>query len=118
MPGVPGQPDARESAARRGYDRRWARVSLGFRRANPLCLGCHAAGRVQAAEVTDHIVPHRGDQGLFWDPGNWQASCRWHHDQVKQRLERAYDAGEIDRDALSLDSPRALELAKHLWSLR
>lgn len=29
--------------------------------------------------VVDHIVPHRGDQKLFWDRSNWQPLCEHHH---------------------------------------
>jgi 5-methylcytosine-specific restriction protein A len=25
--------------------------------------------------VVDHIIPHRGDQALFWDEENWQPLC-------------------------------------------
>jgi 5-methylcytosine-specific restriction protein A len=35
---------------------------------------------VVAATVVDHVVPHRGDQRLFWDPGNWAPSCKPCHD--------------------------------------
>lgn len=37
--------------------------------------------------VVDHIVPHRGDPDLFWDPVNLQTLCPDHHDVVKQREE-------------------------------
>lgn len=29
--------------------------------------------------VGDHIVPHRGDQKLFWDRSNWKPLCEHHH---------------------------------------
>jgi 5-methylcytosine-specific restriction protein A len=32
------------------------------------------------ATVVDHIIPHRGNQRLFWDQNNWQALCKRHHD--------------------------------------
>jgi len=42
----------------------------------PILSGCHAAGRVTAATVVDHVVPHRGDPVLMWDEiGNWQSLC-------------------------------------------
>jgi 5-methylcytosine-specific restriction protein A len=25
--------------------------------------------------MTDHIVAHKGDMRLFWDPKNWQSLC-------------------------------------------
>lgn len=39
--------------------------------------------------VVDHIVPHRGDQKLFWDRGNWQPLCEHHHN-VKTMTEDRY----------------------------
>lgn len=38
--------------------------------------------------VADHIVPHRGDERLFWDEGNLQTLCKPCHDSKKQRAER------------------------------
>jgi 5-methylcytosine-specific restriction endonuclease McrA len=39
--------------------------------------------------VADHKVPHRGDEGLFWDAGNIWCLCKTCHDSAKQREERA-----------------------------
>lgn len=63
------------------YGYGWARYSEGFLRRNPLCVRCLADGRTVEAEVTDHIVPHRGDRSLFWDSGNHQALCKACHDR-------------------------------------
>jgi 5-methylcytosine-specific restriction protein A len=38
--------------------------------------------------VADHIVPHRGDPALFWDPANLQTLCKPCHDGLKQAEER------------------------------
>ena len=48
-----------------------------------------ALGRSVAASVVDHIVPHKGDHKLFWNPKNHQALCKHCHDKHKQRLERS-----------------------------
>lgn len=40
---------------------------------------CHAQGRITPATVTDHIIPHKGDQHLFWDFLNRQSLCRSCH---------------------------------------
>ncbi len=39
--------------------------------------------------VADHKHPHRGDEGLFWDPDNLQCLCKTCHDSTKQRIDRA-----------------------------
>lgn len=43
---------------------------------------------VTAAQVVDHVVPHRGNQALFWDRANWQPLCSSHHNRDKQRIEK------------------------------
>lgn len=110
MPRVVDRPSFRE----RGYSANWDRASRAFRRDHPLCLGCSALGRVAVAELTDHVVPHRGDMVLFWDRSRWQPSCRWHHDVVKQRLEELFERGQVGGDDLRLDSAVAIELARKL----
>ena len=69
----------RESAYRRGYNKRWQAASKGWLRHHPLCVYCEAEGRTTEAQCVDHIVSHRGDQGLFWDRGNWQSLCNACH---------------------------------------
>ena len=70
------------------YDlRRWRRRSRLFLQANPLCKMCEAAGRTSLATLTDHIVPHRGDETLFFDEANFQPLCAPCHDGAKAELE-------------------------------
>lgn len=38
--------------------------------------------------VIDHVIPHKGDERLFWDPNNLQAVSKTYHDSDKQRSER------------------------------
>ena len=77
----------RGSAHGRGYSTRWRRRTLRFRRLYPLCgmrpngmapvmSECYELNRATAAEHVDHVVPHHGDEALFWDElGNWQSLC-------------------------------------------
>lgn len=111
--GAPKQvaaPPDRSSARERGYTAQWDRETKRFLRANPLCRGCQAVGRTEAAVLTDHVIPHTRGTQAFWERRWWQASCRWHHDVVKQILEREFDAGRISADDLWLDSDRAVAL--------
>jgi len=39
--------------------------------------------------VVDHVIPHRGDEQLFWDIGNLQAVSKAYHDSDKRKLELA-----------------------------
>lgn len=73
----------RPSARQRGYDSKWETAAKVFLMEHRKCAcGC---GRV--ADTVDHIVPHRGDMGLFWDRSNWQALAATCHSSKKQSLE-------------------------------
>jgi len=71
----------RENANQRGYDSRWRSARAQYLRRNPLCVKCLEAGKTEPSTVVDHVIPHRGDQKLFWDQSNWQALCKSCHDQ-------------------------------------
>ena len=47
-----------------------------YLRRYPLCVHCESAGRVTAATDVDHVIPHRGDETLFWREDNWQPLCK------------------------------------------
>ena len=79
------QDEQRGTAHERGYDARWQRASKAFLAEHPLCAACNAAGLIEAAEVVDHIVPHRGDKVLFWNISNWQALSKRCHDRKTAR---------------------------------
>lgn len=78
-----------QTSAQRGYGYKWQKAREGFLRSHPLCVMCEAEGRVTVATVVDHIVPHRGDQKLFWDKSNWQSLCKRHHDSDAQKKDNA-----------------------------
>lgn len=65
----------RGTAKERGYTYRWRQARAAFLAEHPLCRECEKAGRLTAATVVDHIVPHKGNDTLFWERGNWQALC-------------------------------------------
>lgn len=66
---------------------RWRRIRKAQMEAEPLCRMCQAKGRITAAQVCDHITPHKGDEALFYG-GPFQSLCKPCHDVVKQREER------------------------------
>jgi 5-methylcytosine-specific restriction enzyme A len=75
----------RPSAARRGYGPRWRRARAAYLARYPLCVRCQADGRIKPSTTVDHIVPHRGDQKLFWDEAKWPALCKLCHDAKTAR---------------------------------
>ena len=70
----------RGNSAERGYTWRWRKASKAFLAANPSCVECLQQHIATPATVVDHIVPHRGDDELFWQESNWQPLCKPHHD--------------------------------------
>jgi 5-methylcytosine-specific restriction endonuclease McrA len=50
-----------------------------------LLVGRHPAPN---SPVIDHIIPHRGDERLFWDESNLHAVSKAYHDSTKQSEER------------------------------
>ena len=86
------------------YDlRRWRRESRAYLARNPLCRMCEARGRVTLAQVVDHVVPHKGDEALFFDEDNWQPLCAPCHDGAKQSQERSGRIRGCDVNGLPLD---------------
>lgn len=77
-----------KTTAERGYGGKWQRARISFLAKHPLCERCSKEGRAVTATVVNHRTPHRGDQKLFWDKGNWEPVCKRHHDSDIQREER------------------------------
>ena len=79
----------KQSAASKGYGHKWRVARSAYLQANPLCVYCQRVGIVTAADVVDHITPHRGDMSLFWRRSNWQSMCSTCHNGTKAKEERA-----------------------------
>lgn len=77
-----------KSSTQRGYGYKWQQYRLEFLKLNPLCAYCQKDGVVTEATVVDHVVPHRGNDALFWNTKNHQALCKLCHDKVKQKEEQ------------------------------
>jgi len=73
----------RKTAAQRGYGYRWQKARRAFLDEHPYCecVECRKLTIPKLAEVVDHIIPHKGDPGLFWDPSNWRAMAKRCHDR-------------------------------------
>lgn len=73
--------DARRGTrTQRGYTNRWLRAVSLWLAEDPLrqfCTDPHKrhGRRLVMGTQTDHIIPHRGNQQLFWDRNNWQRLC-------------------------------------------
>lgn len=109
MPSASSQPsrkrrydDRRGSAARRGYDARWARFAKAYRERNPLCRPCQARGRLEPTFAVDHIVPLR-QGGAKFDEDNLQPLCETCHNSHKQSEDRLGYSRQIGVDGFPVD---------------
>ena len=84
--------DRRESASRRGYDRRWRRLRKAVLSASPLCVDPfeNHRGYPVPAVVVDHIKPL--NDGGTNHPANLQTLCKSCHDKKTQNDVKARKA--------------------------
>lgn len=84
------------------HTQRWRKLRRATLDAEPFCRMCLASGIVTSATVADHIVPHRGDEELFWQ-GERQGLCKVCHDTGKARIERIGFDSACDLDGYPTD---------------
>ena len=65
---------------------RWQKIRKQHMDQHPLCVMCEADGKIVLAKICDHVVPHRGNEIMFY-AGPFQSLCKLHHDSTKQRME-------------------------------
>jgi hypothetical protein len=58
---------------------------------------CLAKGKVEPATIADHIVPHKGQEQLFWF-GELQSLCASHHSTKTMTTERGVAAKDYSTD--------------------
>jgi 5-methylcytosine-specific restriction enzyme A len=85
------------------YNYKWQQARAGYLKKHPLCVHHEKMGRVVAATVVDHKIPHKGDMTLFWDSKNWQSLCKTCHDSWKQRLEKSGKVAGCDQKGMPID---------------
>ena len=73
--------DRRNSAAERGYDRKWSQVRAAYVKTHPLCELCNARGIVQPVEIVHHIKPI-AEGGERYRHENLQSLCRFCHGKI------------------------------------
>lgn len=67
---------------------KWKNISIRFRLSHPNCALCGEPGK-----VCDHIIPHKGDEKLFYDKTNIQNLCHQCHNSDKARIENGQKPG-------------------------
>lgn len=106
------QDQHRGTAAERGYDSKWTKARGFYLRKHPLCVHCKQEGRVVAAQVVDHTIPHRlkeaidsGDEAriararaLFWNSeNNWMSLCKPCHDRKTATEDGGFGRARTDK---------------------
>lgn len=93
---MPGNERERDQHRDTQHWRKWYRTSRWKRlrwatltRDRFTCQRCKRIEHDTSKLVADHDEPHRGDERLFWMPGNIVTLCKPCHDGAKQREERA-----------------------------
>nr|WP_245272486.1 HNH endonuclease signature motif containing protein [Mesorhizobium sp. LSHC414A00] len=81
----------------------WQRLREHQLATEPLCRMCLRTEDVTAADVVDHITPHKGDVELFHDPSNLQSLCKHHHDSAKQMIEHGKSVVTYDVDGYPIE---------------
>lgn len=84
---TPRQKRSKEAQKYRKFYRlsRWTKLSKTIRADEPLCRICLSKGISNPSQVVDHIIPHKGNEDLFWSSENLQAICKRCHDRKSAR---------------------------------
>jgi 5-methylcytosine-specific restriction protein A len=68
----------------------WQQLRDAQLRREPMCVECKRWYRLTPATVADHIVPHKGDPKLFYDPENLQSLCASCHSRKTNQEDGGY----------------------------
>ena len=83
----------------------WKRLRAAQLAKEPACRFCLAFNpeAPSPATVVDHIIPHKGDRDLFFDPDNLQSLDAPCHDQLKRQVELTGYHSMMGQDGFPLD---------------
>ena len=81
----------------------WRAIKDRHKIENPICHLCEAEGKAVIANVVNHRVAHKGDEGLFFDFANTEHICKPHHDGYIAQQERGGYAGACGLDGFPTD---------------
>jgi 5-methylcytosine-specific restriction endonuclease McrA len=81
---------------------RWRRLRRLQLRQHPLCKFCLERGIATAANVVDHVTPHRGDRTAFV-AGELQSLCEPCHKSAKRQIEPWGYRNDIGIDGFPTD---------------
>ena len=88
----------RKAAARLYRSGQWLAMRRQQLTASPFCAECLRAGQYTLASEVDHVVPHRNDERLFYDPLNLQSMCHPCHSQKTAREDGGFGRARHIKD--------------------
>lgn len=94
----------RKDAARLYRSGQWLALRRQQLTMHPFCVECLKAGKYTMASEVDHIIPHRNDERLFFDPSNLQSLCHSCHS-----IKTAREDGGFGRSMHVIEEARARE---------
>lgn len=65
---------------------RWRKLSLCFRKLNPLCANCKEHGRITPARLVDHIKPLKTHPELATEWSNLRSLCQSCHNSIGEKV--------------------------------
>ena len=77
-----------KSREARGYGYDWIQFRKLILARDPYCAVCREQGIVKAACEVDHIIPHKLNHQLRFDPNNCQSICKECHGKKSARESR------------------------------
>lgn len=76
----------RAESDRRYSTSKWRKLSIVFRKKNPLCSNCEEHDRVRPAVLVDHIQAAKTHPELFYDWRNLRSLCQLCHNQIGEKV--------------------------------
>ena len=65
---------------------RWRKLSVTFRKRNPMCAECERKGLTRYADLVDHIKPTKAFPELFFDWRNLRSLCQRCHNEIGEKV--------------------------------
>lgn len=78
--------DRRAETDRLYKTEKWRKLSVRFRKLNPLCVECERKGLVRHADLVDHIKPVKEHPELFHDWRNLRSLCQRCHNEIGAKV--------------------------------
>lgn len=80
--------DRRAESDRLYSTQKWRKLSIAFRKRNPLCKNCDESGLVRPADLVDHIEPAKLRPDLFFAWRNLRSLCQTCHNEIGEKVRR------------------------------